>query len=85
MDSLLGFLIVRNRNESNVGINTSKLKICIIFYAKGEMMSMTIRELYEWAEFNGVEDYEIIVKDNFGSQTSYVVPEIDNKKKEVEL
>ena len=48
-------------------------------------MSMTIRELYEWAEFNGVEDYEIIVKDNFGSQTSYVVPEIDNKKKEVEL
>ena len=46
---------------------------------------MTIRELYEWAEMNDVEDYEIIVNDNFGSKTSYVVPEIDNKKKEIEL
>lgn len=48
-------------------------------------MSMTIKELYEWAEFNDVEDYEIIVKNDFGSKTSYVAPEINNKKKEVEL
>lgn len=50
---------------------------------------MTIKELYEWAKNNDVEDCDLEVRDFRGSYTYNVVPEVveysDGSKKEVEL
>lgn len=39
---------------------------------------MTIRELYEWAYREGVEDCELVVRDRDGWQTSYIEPTINH-------
>lgn len=53
---------------------------------------MTIKELYEWAKKNGVEDCDLIIRDYAGSYTYNVLPEVVEYKnydgeweKEVEL
>jgi len=50
---------------------------------------MTIKELYEWAKNNEVEDCDLVVRDFRGSYTYGIIPEVveysDGSKKEVEL
>lgn len=53
---------------------------------------MTIKELYEWAIREGVEDADLVVRDYYGSTTSYIEPTIihhrcvdDSEYDEVEL
>lgn len=50
---------------------------------------MTIKELYEWAVNNEVEDCNLVVRDYIGSYTYNVIPEVveygDGKNKDVEL
>ena len=37
---------------------------------------MTVKELYEWAVREGVEDADLVVREFDGSQTSYIEPYI---------
>lgn len=50
---------------------------------------MTIKELYEWAVNNEVEDCDLVVRDFTGSYTYNVIPEVveygDGENKDVEL
>lgn len=48
---------------------------------------MTIKELYEWAVQNGVENCDLVVRDYSGSETYNVLPEVVEYEcyKEVEL
>lgn len=37
---------------------------------------MSIRDLFEWAINEGVEDADLIVRDSYGSTTTYIEPYI---------
>lgn len=46
---------------------------------------MTVKELYEWAIENHVEEYDLLVTDFSGTSTLWIQPEINHNIRTVEL